>query len=554
MMFFYFFQFSGLATLVSRGALMSLLPFQHSYCLARGFLFLLAGVGFLLVLTACGGGSSGGGTDSSPSTEPSVRGLDCSADAGEDCDGDGHRDNVDIDDDGDGLIEIRTAAQLDEVRYALNGDGRRSSEDEALDTTGCGGNQGVTSCSGYELVADISLATYVNADGGKGWQPLGHDSDSSTAECEGSAFEGTFEGNDWTISDLNISRSGEHCVGLFGQIEGGEVRNLEVEATHITGNSRVGILAGDATRATILNTNVFSFTVRGEGDHVGGLIGYLFRSPVTSTSAEVTSQIVGKGRVGGLIGHNVVSNVRHSSALSNDIRGEHRVGGLHGSGWDTGISGSVAFFNELHGGEFIGGLIGRSTRGKAIVASMAHFSLINGSSSGVGGLVGGGDNMQVVSSMASGVGMVGNQVGGLIGSVEKVSGGSENIFVLTSSYAVISDINGSSPATNGLIGRNRSMVAINASYWAVFPSDNLPSDAFAKSISELQSPTDFSGSIYDSWDDGADITRWCDSNNNGRIEEGERNNNNLIWDLGETDEYPAIRCIPITPAEWRDRW
>ena len=544
MMFFYFFRFFGLAARVSRGALMSVLPFQHSYCLARGFLFFLAGVGFLLVLAACGGGggSSGGGMDSSPSTEPSVRGLDCSADAGQDCDGDGHGDSVDIDDDGDGLIEIETARQLNAVRFALSGDGRRSSPGGLLDTTGCGGNQDVTSCSGYELVADISLDAYSE---GKGWQPLGHDNDSATDGCQGPVFQGTFEGNGWMISELNISRPDQNCVGLFGHIDGGTVRNLEVEATHITGKNRVGILAGVGISVTIRDTRVSSSTLRGEEERVGGLVAHLSRGTIISTSAEVNGEIVGNGRIGGLIGHAWASRIRHSSAINNDIRGRDRLGGLLGSSWDVEISGSVAVFNELHGHNLLGGLVGDSAAGRTIIASMARFSLINGRGNSAGGLIGGGAGTRITSSMASGGGLVGSsRVGGLIGEANK------NI-VFTSSYAVVSDINGSSD-TNGLVGLNTSMVTINDSYWALFPTDDLPSDAFSKSISELQSPTDFSSSIYDSWDDGTDIARWCDSDNSGRIETGEQTGGNLVWDLGTATQYPVVRCTPISPADWRD--
>ena len=88
-----------------------------------------------------------------------------------DCDSDTFMDGTDIDDDGNGLIEIATADALNAVRYALSGNGRKLSETATLNTTGCGRNVG-DACSGYELVADISLAAYANADGGKGWQPL----------------------------------------------------------------------------------------------------------------------------------------------------------------------------------------------------------------------------------------------------------------------------------------------------------------------------------------------------------------------------------------------
>ena len=82
-------------------------------------------------------------------------------------------------------------------------------------------------------------------------------------DCQGEGFSSVFEGNGRTISGLRIARPTEDCVGLFSHIEGGEVRNLQVEATHIDGRDRVGILAGSATRATVRTTNVSSATLRG---------------------------------------------------------------------------------------------------------------------------------------------------------------------------------------------------------------------------------------------------------------------------------------------------
>ena len=69
-----------------------------------------------------------------------------------DCDNDGAGDGADIDDDGDGLIEITTPVELNAVRYALEGDGRRLLRNGVLNTDGCGGDGSITSCNGYELV------------------------------------------------------------------------------------------------------------------------------------------------------------------------------------------------------------------------------------------------------------------------------------------------------------------------------------------------------------------------------------------------------------------
>ncbi len=460
-----------------------------------------------------------------------------------DIDRDSYGDACELDIDGDGLIEIATAAELDAVRYQLDGAGRRYGEGNPLDTEGCGDGVQLKSCSGYELVSSINLADYSSGD--KGWQPIGRDTNGTEVDCQGDGFSSVFDGNGWTISGLNISRSDEDCVGLFGHIKDGELRNLEVEATHITGKSRVGILAGFAARATIRTINVFSSTVTGKEDYVGGLLGRLSIGKIVATSAVVNGEIVGKNQVGGLIGRNYLSTISHSSALSNDIRGETEVGGLIGYSWDMRISSSMAFFNELYGQDRLGGLIGRCDHfdksAQTIVASLAHFSLISGSRD-IGGLIGSCNQAQVVSSMASGVDIFGvDSIGGLIGESSNIN--------LASSYAVISDIDGDSN-TSGLVEFDSS-IRIDDSYWALLTT-KLPLDALAKSAFTLQFPTEFSG-IYASWDDGVDLdrdgrvenaTRWCDTNHDGIIDPDEKRTDNLIWDLGQPNEYPALSCLP----------
>ena len=68
-----------------------------------------------------------------------------------DCDGDGVLNEVDIDKDNDGLIEIQTLAQLHAMRTDLDGDGRTdagvSADPNFLGDIGCLDN----TCQGYEL-------------------------------------------------------------------------------------------------------------------------------------------------------------------------------------------------------------------------------------------------------------------------------------------------------------------------------------------------------------------------------------------------------------------
>ena len=78
---------------------------------------------------------------------------------------------------GDGLMELWNAVMLHNVRHQLNGTGYRESVGGAVNDLGCGGRAGVDLCNGHELIANISIEAYGEADGGMGWQPLGNDTD-----------------------------------------------------------------------------------------------------------------------------------------------------------------------------------------------------------------------------------------------------------------------------------------------------------------------------------------------------------------------------------------
>ena len=85
----------------------------------------------------------------------------------DDDDGDGVSRRNDVDDDGDGLVEIGTAAELDAIRDVPDGSGYRL-DNGSVRNRGCP----PAGCGGYELTADIDLASYSD---GRGWEPIGDD-------------------------------------------------------------------------------------------------------------------------------------------------------------------------------------------------------------------------------------------------------------------------------------------------------------------------------------------------------------------------------------------
>ncbi len=456
--------------------------------------------------------------DGGQDLELSVRGLYCSAGTNGDCDGDGHGDHVDIDDDGDGLIEIATAAELNAVRYALDGSGSRSAENAGIDTTGCGGVGGITSCSGYELVANISLAAYRD---GKGWQPLGHDIDNATYGCQGAAFDGTFEGNGWTISDLSINRSDEDCVGLFGHIAAdSEIRYLTLRAEAVTGGNNVGGLMGYGESAQIHSSSVVVGGVRGT-NQVGGLMGNSQSVRIFSSSI-VAAVVRGDDNVGGLVGSSDLAQIFSSSVVAGQVSGRNEIGGLVGYGESAQIFSSSVVASQVSGRNEIGGLVGYgdSTR---IYSSSVVVGEVSGTDD-VGGLVGDFGFGQVAYSYV----VSGSNTTMLVGDVQTGNG------------------------------------AGVASYWDSETSGiNTGNLGAPKPSDELRMPTDYAG-IYEDWDDNIDIfgdgmideplAVWCDEDNSGSIESNERTNGNRIWDFGTNTEYPAIRCPPLDPDEWRNWW
>jgi len=102
-----------------------------------------------------------------------------------------------------------------------------------------------------------------------------------------------------------------------------------------------------------------------------------------------------------------------------------------------------------------------------------------------------------------------------------------------------------------------------ASYWDSETSGvNNGNHGEAKTSDELRSPTGYTG-IYASWDNGTNIFSdgedhplavWCDKDNSGGIEAGEKTDDNRVWDFGTSSQYPAIRCTPIALADWRSWW
>lgn len=218
-------------------------------------------------------------------------------------------------------IEISTPEELDSIRNDLSGK--------------------------YRLVNDIDLSNYEN------WEPIGG---------LDAPFLGSFDGNGFLISNLTINRPDTTRIGLFGESDGGEFKNIRLENVDIRGHHRVGGLVGANDRGVIANSYV---TGSIQGTYfVGGLVGLNEVGEITNSFA--TGSVTGKeenvGGVGGLIGLTSGGAITNSFAISTVIGGDSdasRVGGLIGDNFHGEIVNTYAV-GFIAGGEegSIGGLVG----------------------------------------------------------------------------------------------------------------------------------------------------------------------------------------------------
>ena len=367
---------------------------------------------------------------------------------------------ADHDDDDDGLIEIRTVAQLNAVRYDLDGDGVPTDSGvrqyaAAFETPatrmGCS-----TECRGYELDADLDLnAPPYNT--GAGWVPIGGGDDPDV-------YEAAFNGNGHTISNLYINHPGPKLVGAVGLFH-----SLEYEAK--------------VEAVTLVNANVTG------GDILGGLAAVNFGTVVNchvsgAVSSDTSLEFLFVG-VGGLVGINY-GVISESSASATVRGGSRRVGGLaginHGDIRASYVRGAVL------GNEAVGGLVGFHGVGGTIVASYSAATVTGNIV--VGGLVGvqqGGAATdtppEIIASYASGLVAGKSSVGGLAG----VADGGK----ITLSYW-------DSEATGV--------------FWDGHTGQRGPAGA-ARTTSVLQNPTDYTG-IFADWNvdvdgDGAADQPWA---------------------------------------------
>ena len=439
------------------------------------------------------------------------------------------------------LIDVSTLAQLNAVRYDLNGDGVVSfttgtvsgsltfadragvvaemSDEGAYAEAFTGGNfydaqdaataitgtasvasntmyyyklsAGVSAYTGYELMNDLDFR--LGATQAADYSVWAEGSAAAGAVAAGwepigdgpTPYTATFEGNEHTISNLFINRPSTSRVGLFGKADGATIRDLGLEGGRVTGNERVGALVGQVDNGARVSTCYAMVRVDGRGDEVGGLVGLVDRGG-RLTGCYATGDVKGSAQlIGGLVGYMDRGSNLTSCYATGDVE-------------RTTASGTK---------RSVGGLVG-GTQGipNSTITSCYATGDVNGRDTDkVGGLVGWAVRTTITSCYATGDVAGDDEVGGLVGDAEQATG-----VTIASCYAT-GDVEGDTDV-GGLVGYLGPYPPITASYYDSEQSsatkgignvgDNDPRQAaVSKTTSELQAPTDYSG-IYADWDAG----------------------------------------------------
>ncbi len=183
--------------------------------------------------------------------------------------------------------------------------------------------------------------------GGEGFIPIGLNLSTS--------FTGSYIGDEYTIDSLYINRPSQDYVGLFGYVYGStaEINALFVTNATVTGNDNTGILIGELSSGTIINSFT-SGSVTGN-NAIGGLCGFMI-SNASIERCESNAAVSGVYELGGLVGRTGSSSIIYSNSQGT-VTGTGLIGGLVGRAEYTPISECYSTSN-VSGDEYIGGLTG----------------------------------------------------------------------------------------------------------------------------------------------------------------------------------------------------
>ncbi len=238
----------------------------------------------------------------------------------------------------------------------------------------------------YKQMADIDLSPYIFANyADEGWLPIGTDTVS---------FSGSYDGNNFKISNLTIERSDTDYCGLFcsltgtldkinlekvkifskdisgglvGMVKDGIIQNCTISTPKFNGSNKIGGLAGVVQGGTINNSKVTKVSVSGNS-YISGFIGELKGGSIDHCSVDGGNITSYNGTAGGLIAYSATSGttITNCNTKLETITTYQTAGGLIGEAYSATVEKCNAEITEqikatysgMDGTNYLGGLIG----------------------------------------------------------------------------------------------------------------------------------------------------------------------------------------------------
>ena len=170
-------------------------------------------------------------------------------------------------------------------------------------------------------------------------------------------YQGTFDGNGKTISNLYINATSEFA-GFFGYLAGGNIKNITFDNAKVnsTGSYYTGILAGFAGSCIFENIKTLG-NCSVEGKQITGGIAGIAEGNISN--CENHAEVKGTRSLGGILGMYYGSdNSITSCANYGAVTGTYsQVGGMVGY-FDSGTIQNSANYGDITGADNVGNLIG----------------------------------------------------------------------------------------------------------------------------------------------------------------------------------------------------
>ena len=182
------------------------------------------------------------------------------------------------------------------------------------------------------------------------WTPIGN--------FASNKYQGTFDGNGKTISNLYIINAASKHLGFFGYAEKGSIKNITFDNAKVksTGDHCTGILVGFEKLCIIENIKTLAnCSVEGK-EQVGGIAGM---ASGDISNCENHAKVNGANVVGGIVG-NYWQSVKSIISCANYgvVTGTGKqVGGIAGY-FDSGTIQNCANYGDVTGTNYVGNLIG----------------------------------------------------------------------------------------------------------------------------------------------------------------------------------------------------